>query len=464
MNNETMHDTDLRLGKYSWGSVIKVLVAIMLIYALLGWIFVSHPYAFYTARATNLNYSRIFYIHGLTVGFAGITGLMVSQSFNLSNVIKKIIFYATIICVLIGVTGGAINRSMKYKITLWYQILSMFALDVILISLVVGFIIIKNQTLKHSQAYWIALLASISATISGLFGDLVGFIMDFGNWPGICGWYANKIGYTLAEWQDALLRTHSDMMVVSVLCLLLAISNYKYGSHLIGKAQTIRTWGEWFIIIGIISMMAIYIVSGLGGSGVQIPHLFTEKGIFEPRGHSIAGVDLGDFVIGVFVFVGGILITAAAAFGKHKSKYELSKKALYTIRGIFTAMLCILLAVGGLGFLEEYRADLYNSDVASTPLGNFGFIFRLLHVDVCLLLFPAMILLMLLAEHSLKEKENKVIQVLLRIGIIISFIGSLIFMLINYHSFGPGTWVLAIGIIILIIAILFYLFKGKAQK
>lgn len=78
---------------------------------------------------------------------------MVSQSFNLSNVIKKIIFYATIVYVLIGVTGGAINRSMKYKITLWYQILSMFALDVILISLVVGFIILKDKTMKGTTAY-----------------------------------------------------------------------------------------------------------------------------------------------------------------------------------------------------------------------------------------------------------------------------------------------------------------------
>lgn len=288
--------------------------------------------------------------------------------------------------------------------------------------------------------------------------------MDFGNWPGICGWYANKIGYSLAEWQDALLRTHSDMMVVSVLCLLLAIANYKYGSYLTGKAKIIRTWGEWFIIIGIISMLAIYLVSGLGGSGVQIPHIFTEKGFFEPRGQSVAGIDLGDFVIGIFVFVGGILTTAAAAFGKHEAGHDISKTARNTIRGIFTAMLCILLAVGGLGFLEEYRADLYNSDVATTPLGNYGFIFRLLHVDVCLLLFPAMILLMLLAERSLKESDNHLIQVLLRIGIILSFIGSLIFMLINYHQFGPGTWVLAIGIIILVIAILFYLFKAKDPK
>lgn len=231
----------------------------MLIYALCGFLITSSPFSFYTARGTNLNYFRIFYLHALTVGFAGITGLLVSHAFNLRQIIKKIIFYATIICVLIGVTGDAINRSMKYKITLWYQILSMFALDVILITLLIGFILflVKNETYRKSIAYWVGLLSTLSATIAGLFGDLVGYIMDFGNHPAILGWYANAIGHSLSEWQDNLLRTHSDMMVVSVLCLLLAIANYKFGENLTKTAAKLRLSGEWLIIIAIISMLLI---------------------------------------------------------------------------------------------------------------------------------------------------------------------------------------------------------------
>lgn len=129
-------------------------------------------------------------------------------------------------------------------------------------------------------------------------------------------------------------------------------------------------------------MLAIYLISGLGGSGVQIPHIFTEKGFFEPRGHSVAGIDLGDFTIGIFIFIGGILVTGTAAFGKRLSGTSISRKALATVRGIFIAVLCILLAVGGLGFLEEYRADLYNSDVLSTPLGNLA-----LFLDYYMLIF-----------------------------------------------------------------------------
>lgn len=80
------------------------------------------------------------------------------------------------------------------------------------------------------------------------------------------------------------------------------------------------------------------------------------------------------------------------------------------------------------------------------------------------MLFPALILLMLLGEISLREKNNLILQRILRIGIVITFIGSLIFMLFNYHEFGPGTWVLAVEIIIVVLGIIYYLFKADAHK
>ena len=452
----------------NWPRVIKWLLVIMVAYALIGNFLVNHPFAFYTARGTSLNYSRIFFMHGLMVGFAGLTGLTVSQAFGVRSNLKRWTFYLTIAAVLIGVTGGAINRSMVHKITLWYQILSMFALDVIFILLVIG-LWLAGRGHRRTKAEWIGLLAAGSALIAGLFGDLVGFILDFGGWPGIQVWYAHKVGYTLAEWQDALLRTHSDMMVVSVLTLLIAVANYSYGRQLTGWAKRVRTIGEWFLLAGIVCTLAIYLVAGLGGSHLQIPHIFTERGFFRPRGQSVAGIDLGDFVIGALTFVGALLTSGAAAFGRHEPGQELSRRARVTARGIFTTMVCIYLAVGGLGFLEEYRADLYNSDVATTPLGDYGFIFRLLHVDVCLLLFPALMLVMLLASRSLAVKQVERLQLILRLGIVLTFIGALIFMVVNYHTFGPGSWVLARGIVIVLVGILYYLFmvdrdEAREQK
>ena len=61
------------------------------------------------------------------------------------------------------------------------------------------------------------------------------------------------------------------------------------------------------------------------------------------------------------------------------------------------------------------------------------------------------------------------LQLILRLGIVLTFIGALIFMVVNYHTFGPGSWVLALGIVIVLVGILYYLFmvdrdEAREQK
>lgn len=75
-----------------------------------------------------------------------------------------------------------------------------------------------------------------------------------------------------------------------------------------------------------------------------------------------------------------------------------------------------------------------------------------------------MMLIMLLTKRNMVAKDNHVLQIILRTGIIVTFIGALIFMLVNYHNFGPGTWALAVGIIILLVGILYFLFKPNKDK
>lgn len=75
-----------------------------------------------------------------------------------------------------------------------------------------------------------------------------------------------------------------------------------------------------------------------------------------------------------------------------------------------------------------------------------------------------MMLIMLLTERNMVAKDNHVLQIILRTGIIVTFIVALIFMLVNYQNFGPGTWALAVGIIILLVGILYFLFKPNKDK
>ncbi|WP_392431299.1 hypothetical protein ACF3VQ_12720 [Yersinia sp. HM-2024] len=450
---------EIGLGKYSWPQVIKWLLVMLVVYAIAS-VFISNPFSIFVDRTTPVDYSRVMYFHGMTVGLAGITALIISQVFALDKKFKKIIFLCTVATIFIGITGGAINRSMEYtKLFLWYQILSFIALDVILITMSIGLIVIKDSELRQSRTYYLVLSASATAVIAALIGDLAGFILDFGDWPGILGWYAGKIGYTLEEWQGNLLRSHSDMMVVAVIGLILSVISWKYGRHLTGISSSAKATGEWMAITGLVLLIIIMVVSGFGGSGMQIPHIFTEKGFYAPRGQSVAGIDLGDFTIGTFFLMGGILLIGAVLFGKKSPGHTLSKTAKYTLSGIFLTWSSIVVTVAGMGFLEEYRADLYNS-AKDVPLGDYGFAFRMLHLDVSLILFPAIMVVMLLAQHFLKDDENKYIQWILRTGVVMCSVGSLVYMVLNPGPFGPGYWIVGAGFLVVIVAMVYFFLRS----
>lgn len=459
MNSHPDTLQEIGLGKYSWPQVIKWLLILLVLYAI-GSVFISNPFSIFVDRTTPVDYSRVMYFHGMTVGLAGITSLIVSQVFSLDKKFKKIIFICTVATIIIGVTGGAINRSMEYtKLFLWYQILAFIALDIILITMSVGLILTKNMELRQSRTWYLVLSASATAVIAALIGDLAGFILDFGDWPGVLGWYAGKIGYTLEDWQDNLLRSHSDMMVVAVIGLILSVISWKYGRNMAGISSSAKATGEWMAIVGLVLLIIIMVVSGFGGSSMQIPHIFTEKGFYAPRGQSVAGIDLGDFTIGTFFLMGGMLMMGAILFGKKSPGHTLSKTAKYTLSGMFLTWSSIVVTVAGMGFLEEYRADLYNS-AKDVPLGDYGFAFRMLHLDVSLILFPAIMVVMLLAHHFLKDGDNKYIQWILRTGVVICSIGSLVYMVLNPGPFGPGYWIVAAGFITIIFAMVYFFIRS----
>lgn len=463
MLNQDTTGREMGLGKYTWPQVIKWLLISLVVYAICS-VFIANPFSIFVDRYTPVDYSRIMYFHGLSVGLAGLTALIVSQTYNVDDKLKRIIFYCTVATVFFGITGGAINRSMEYtKLMLWYQILAFISLDVILFVMTYGLMVLKDKNIRKTCTHYLALAASCTAVTAALIGDLAGFILDFGDVLGAFSWYAGKIGYTLPEWQDSLLRSHSDMIVVGVISLILSIISKKYGRNLIGAALKLKLLGEWMTIIGLVLLVIILVVSGFGGSDLQIPHIFTEKGFFALRGHSVAGIDLADFVIGTFILHGGLVVVGAILFGNKDTGNELSKSAKYTLGGIFLTWSCILLTVAGMGFLEEYRADLYNS-AKDVPLGDFGFAFRMLHLDVSLMLFPAIMVVMLFAQHLLKDSHNKTIQLLLRIAVVFCTIGSLVYMVLNPAPFGPGYWVVAVGVVFVISAMIYFFIHSDSRE
>ena len=452
----------MTIGGHPWPQVVRWLLALLVLYTI-GSVFISNPFSLFVDRTTPIDYSRAMYFHGMAVGLAGITSLILAEVFTLTKTCRKVILFCTVAAVLIGVTGGAVNRSMEEtKLFIWYQIFSFFALDAILITLTYGLLTTKDTALRGTRAWYLVLAAVITGLIGALIGDLAGFILDFGKWPGIQVWYANLIGYSFQDWQDNLLRSHSDLIVVAVIGLLLSVIDWKYGRHLEGTAARVQAFGEWLAIAGLAILTVIMVVNAFGGVNCQIPHIFTEKGFYAPRGTSVAGIDLGDFTIGSLFFPGGILVLGAILFGKKAAGFSLSAASKRTLAGLFITWCSILVTVGGMGFLEEYRADLYNS-AKDVVLGNFGFAFKMLHVDVSLMMLPALMLVMILSQHFLKDAVNKTVQTLLLVSVILCSIGCFVYMVVNPSLLGPGYWVIAAGFVFVIAAMVMFFKKSGAQ-
>lgn len=84
--------------KLDWGNtprpqVIRWLLISLVIYAI-GSVFIANPFSIFVDRYTPVDYSRIMYFHGLSVGLAGLTALIVSQTYNVDDKLKRIIFIA----------------------------------------------------------------------------------------------------------------------------------------------------------------------------------------------------------------------------------------------------------------------------------------------------------------------------------------------------------------------------------
>lgn len=454
MNDE---NKKVGIGKYSWQTVIKWMFIVLVIYGL-GSVFLANPFSMFNSYTSPVSYSKVMYFHGLTVGLAGLLALVVSQIFDLSYVIKRIIFYFTIATIFFGITGGAINRSMtNTKLTLWYQVLSFFALDIVLITLLIGFITTKNEALRNQRGlYYLTLAGSAATVVGGLFGDLSGFILDFGNWPGICGWYAQKIGYTLPAWKQTITTSHYDNMFAGILSLMIAVFAYKYGQNLAPKAAKVLRFGEYWSFGTTVLTIIMYIIQGIGGTGLVLPNLFTNKGLVA---QTVSGVSSGDMAKGL-VIIGGLVILFVIVFGNREKGKELPKfkKSMATTMLIIWSFIAFILM--GFGFFQQFHRTWFRS-LINAPYSAYGFAFRNVHLNIAILLLPLSIVLLFFASLILKEKEQEKLQLFIRWTAFLFFAGSCLYVLFVPTPFGPGYWFIVAGILLYIISISYFCINGK---
>lgn len=439
------------IGKYSWPQVTKWLLMVLVLYAI-GSLFISNP--FWEVRPNSpINYSHTMYLHGLTIGLAGLVSLVASQLFEMSNRVRKSILICTVAAIILGVTAGAFNRSIDPPNWLHVQVVSFFALDVVLISQVLGFIFTKNVNLRRTLTYWVGLFASISFLIAAVTGDIAGWILEFGNWPHIVGWWAKLAGEKVSDLQANLIMSHSHEIVVSILALLVTMFSWKYGRQLTGVAAIVKRVGEWFVLIGTIVMTIMYVLAGFGGASLQSPTLIVTT---QSRVNGPNGLMLIDFVTGVGIMVGGLIVVGAIALGRRINNYEVSKQMKTAIYSISLTWLLLVLTMVGLGYSIEVDMVKYGG-----PLAANGAAFMFLHQDIIFFLFPALMVVMILVQHWLSAERGRIVNILLRSSVVLCFLGAMVYVLVTPSLLGPGYWIIALGFLFIIISMVYFFVYGS---
>src|SRR5439155_21819507 len=126
-----------------------------------------------------------------------------------------------VVATILAAVGGIWDKTIPgSEVPMWTQIFGFFALDEILLLLVIGLIVEWHRGLPIARTlpYLAAILASASMFIAALMGHLAGWIMEFGNFPTIIGDFSRFAGYaTINDFSSSLVGSHSHQMAVGVM-------------------------------------------------------------------------------------------------------------------------------------------------------------------------------------------------------------------------------------------------------
>jgi hypothetical protein len=199
-----------------------------------GSLAISNPFASEPSAHAAPNYWHVMYLHALLIGMVGLIALVVLEMFAgyCSRHVRAGIVLGVIAATVLTAVGGIWDtRVPGAEVAMWTQIAGFFALDEILLFLIIGFAEAwrRGAAAARSLPFVTALLASVSMLIAAVMGHLAGWILEYGDHPALLGRYARFIGVPLTAFRDNLIGSHSHEMAVASMALVLAAAVYRFG-------------------------------------------------------------------------------------------------------------------------------------------------------------------------------------------------------------------------------------------
>jgi len=422
-----------------------------IVFFVLGWMllfgvisaFVSNPFQSEPSAGAGPNYWHVMFLHGLLIGMVALGGLLACQVFELSSRhVRAWIALGALAATIPAAVGGIFDKGVPgYEVPMWIQIACFFALDEILLALLVGFVLEyrRGTGVSRTLPFLGEALASASLLVAAVMGHLAGWLLEFGLKPAILRSFAKSIGYTTAgDWSTALVGSHSHEMAVASMALIVTLLARQFGYGSLGGApRRLARVGLIMVPVGVVAMSYVYVRAGF--STWAPPAWFTSQG-----GRN--GIASDDVITGVLVMGGGLLVLgsfALVAAGKLGSLRRLPVRA-----AALWSWTLSFATVAIAGYSIELDETYFGAGDPHTKGAAKDAVFTWLHQDLGLFLLPMLALVMVVVDRLVSSRHHGLIGRALIIGISIGFIGSVVYVFVNPARHGPGYVITSIGLAI----------------
>jgi hypothetical protein len=414
----------------------------------------SNPFQSEPHAGATPSYGTVMYLHGLLIGMVGLMALLTLQVMRVKSLhVRAWIIVGVVAATLLASIGGIFDtRIPGAEVAMWTQIFGFFALDEILVLLIYGIYKERAQALTIGRIPFVAALAASTAMLgAAVMGHLAGWILEFGNWPGVIGSYASAVGFAnVNDFSGAMVGSHSHEMAVGAMALAITLLVVQFGyTTLKGTSRVVARIGMAMVASGTILMAIFYITTGIT--------TWAPPAAIATIGQDPNLIPLDDVITGLLVMGGGVV--AAAAFLPALIKTPVRFAAAWTYV-LATATVAVA------GYTIELNTSHFGAGDQSAAGAASDAVFTWLHQDIGLFLLPTMLVVMLASERlaATTQGRGSWIGLVAIIGTTLLFVGGMFWVFVNPALYGPGYWLSTAGILVTGAAVLGTIWHGGLAK
>ncbi len=388
----------------------------------------------------DFEFSSAMLYHSVMVPLLVLFYLLVSSSLRLPLCATRWFPGGAILSVLFAGLGALVGRHTGFSLFAVLRIAGMIGADVLGVAVAVSLVRLgrrRGSALGSERTAFLLLLTSVlGVLLAAPLGHLAGWSLDFGliSFPGAPKWL-RAVGLQPEALEDALIASHSHLIVAALLCGLTALAAVLFASTREAHWRSrVRVLGFWLAGLALVAAAALYLVSA--ATGWEPPALFASP----PNGMPL------DDVLLTLMWMGFL----AVALGMANGLWDAGKQWVKIRTSLRWNLVFGFLGAVVVGVYIEFREVYYGSGELPAPGALKDQVFVRAHMLYPFLLLPTAMafLLAFVANRRYFRHEtaalSRVAQLVLA-GMTLGLAGELLW----FCGWGKGVFVAGTAVLVL---------------